>query len=149
MTIKHVCRIGNLCNRKVKFLCSIRDSSSSICVPVIWELCCNIYNFTYNIDPCMQTDTFNMSVPTYRFLKLVINDFLSIETIYRPLINVEQTVDWKLTRETEVLLEERLSRVPLGPHSPTWPDLDGTRTAAVGSRRLTAWATVRLPYHSS
>jgi hypothetical protein len=53
------------------------------------------------------------------------------------MISVEQSVEYKLPGETEVLGENQPPQIP---HDLTW---DQTRAAAVGSRRLTVWAMAR------
>jgi hypothetical protein len=58
-----------------------------------------------------------------------LNDTLNIKIIL--------LVEWKLVRETEVLREIIIIFPPQIPHYLT---RDGTRTAAVGSRRLAVWA---------
>jgi hypothetical protein len=57
-------------------------------------------------------------------------------------MSVEQSVEWELAQETEVLGENLLQRhfVHYKCHI-TWPGL--TRAVAVGSRRLTVWAMAR------
>jgi hypothetical protein len=58
-------------------------------------------------------------------------------------MSVEQSVEWELAGETEVLGENlpQCHFVHLKSHM-TWLGL-GTRGAAVGSRRLTAWTMAR------
>jgi hypothetical protein len=54
------------------------------------------------------------------------------------MMSVEQSVEWELAGETEVL-GDNLSQCRFVHHM-TWAR---TRAAAVGSRRLTAWAVAR------
>jgi hypothetical protein len=60
------------------------------------------------------------------------------------MMNVEQSMEWKLARETEVL-GEKPTLVPVcPPQIPNDLTCSRTRAAAVGSRWLTAWAMARL-----
>jgi hypothetical protein len=54
-------------------------------------------------------------------------------------------MECRLAGETEVLGENLPQRHFCPSQNPTWPDLFWTRAAAVGSRRLTAWAMARPP----
>jgi hypothetical protein len=54
------------------------------------------------------------------------------------MMNVEQSVEWELAGETEVLEENAPQCYFVYHKSLTWARTVG---AAVGSRRLTAWAT--------
>jgi hypothetical protein len=56
------------------------------------------------------------------------------------MMNVEQSVEWELAGETEVHGENLSLCPPQIPYDLTWARI---RAAAVGSRRLTAWAMAR------
>jgi hypothetical protein len=56
------------------------------------------------------------------------------------MMNVEQSVEWELVGETEVL-KENLPSATLSPTNPTWPDLGSN-----ASRRGGKPATYRLSY---
>jgi hypothetical protein len=58
---------------------------------------------------------------------------------------VEKQMECRLAGETEALGENLPQRHFCPSQNPTWPDWVWTRAAAVGSRRLTAWAMAR-PY---
>jgi hypothetical protein len=60
------------------------------------------------------------------------------------MVIVEQSAEWELAGETEVVGENM--RHCNFVHHTTWPGLE-TQAAAVGRQRLTAWA-MALPYHS-
>jgi hypothetical protein len=59
------------------------------------------------------------------------------------IMNVEQLVEWELAAGTEMLGKNLPLCPPQIPHDLTW---NRTRTAVVGSWRLTAWAMARLTY---
>jgi hypothetical protein len=56
---------------------------------------------------------------------------------------VEKQMKCRLSGETEVLGENLPQRHFCPSQNPTWPDPGLNRAAAVGSRRLTAWAMAR------
>jgi hypothetical protein len=58
-------------------------------------------------------------------------------------MNVEQSVEWELAVETEILGENPPS-VSLFTTSGTWSDPGSNRAATVGSRWITAWAVARF-----
>jgi hypothetical protein len=60
------------------------------------------------------------------------------------MMNVEQSVEWELAGETEIL-GENLPQ-PHFVHHKTHMSWDRTRAAAVWSQRLTAWAMARPCY---
>jgi hypothetical protein len=63
--------------------------------------------------------------------------------LYQPrMMNVEQSVEWELERETEILGEHLPQRHFL--HHKSHMTCSTTRAAAVGSRQLTAWGMARL-----
>jgi hypothetical protein len=64
----------------------------------------------------------------------------------RVIMMMEKLVEW-LTRDTEVL-GQNLPQFRFVDHKPHMPAQKRTRAAAVGSQRLTAWATAR-PYANS
>jgi hypothetical protein len=57
------------------------------------------------------------------------------------MMSVEQSVEWELAGETELLGENLLQRHFV--HHKSHMTSDRTRAAGVGSRQLTAWATAR------
>jgi hypothetical protein len=59
----------------------------------------------------------------------------------RVIMMMEKLVEW-LAKETEVL-GENLPQCPFAHHKPHMPTRTWTRAVAVGSQRLTAWATAR------
>jgi hypothetical protein len=61
---------------------------------------------------------------------------------HRVIMMMEKSVEWWSAGETEVL-GENLPQCRFVHHKPHMPARTRTRTAAVGSQRLTAWATAR------
>jgi hypothetical protein len=64
----------------------------------------------------------------------------------RVIVMTENSVEWRLAGETEVLGETYPSAT-LSTTKPTCQTRARTRAAAVGSQRLTAWAMARLQAH--
>jgi hypothetical protein len=66
----------------------------------------------------------------------------------RVIMMMEKLVEWWLAGETEVL-GENLSQCRFVHHKTHMPARMRTRAAAVGSQRLTAWATARPLFYAS